>query len=93
VAAGVERYLETIDPTRAKRSSPERHDPIPSDEAAEVLLRPGDAIEIVGELAPVADPTRQGGYREAAMVLAPSQVPCVRVTREADPARAPDPAK
>lgn len=67
--------LAKVDPTS---------DPFPFDDVVEVVLRPGDEIELVGELAPTADPGAGGAaYREAASLLVPVGVPRVRVVSAA----------
>jgi hypothetical protein len=69
-------YLQQIDPAyRADDEEP----PIPYDEAATLDLRPGDRVEIFGELHVSADPGAAETYRgTTAMVLRPTDVPLIR---------------
>jgi hypothetical protein len=69
--ARVAAYLQQLDPRRA--TAGDELDPIPHDRATELLVCPGDTVEVVGRLVPAVD-TRaaEAGYRQAApSVLAP----------------------
>jgi hypothetical protein len=72
-------WVRKLDP---KWVADEEFSPIPFDEVGEATLGPGDRVAIPNELDAVADPTRAGGYRDAAMALAPVGVPRVRITRK-----------
>ena len=76
----VEPYVQAID---TQRVMDEALPPIPFDEVGELVLGPGDHVEIAAEVDTVADPTRATGYRDAAMALAPVGVPRVRITAKA----------
>jgi hypothetical protein len=51
----------------------------PHDHARAVVVRPGDRVDVFGEVRPVADAAGSVGYRGNAMVLAPVGTPVVRV--------------
>ena len=75
----VERYLRTID---SQRRDSDDLEPFPRQRIAETQLIPGQRVELLGELAPVAAPRAApvGGYRQAApSVLVPSGLPRVRL--------------
>jgi hypothetical protein len=76
----VESYLCGLDPQRKTVQAVQELEPIPFDEAREIALRPGAAVELVAELELVPDPSvRPGGYREAAAgVLVPRGVVLLR---------------
>jgi hypothetical protein len=80
-ASQVEEYVRTVDPGHG---TTDEWPPIPFDEAQEIVVGIGDRVEIIGELAPTADPSAAGSYRESAWVLAPAGVPMVRVVERVD---------
>lgn len=73
---GVDDYLQEIDPNyRSDDDEPA----IPYDDAAAVDIRPGDRVEVFGELLVEADPDAAQTYRgTTAMVLRPTDVPLIR---------------
>lgn len=73
--ARVRLELNRLDPLRARPENAEELDPLPFDRAGELVLRPGDAVELIGAFEPVIDRAAQteAGYRaSAASVLKPS---------------------
>jgi len=74
-------YLAAIDPEHGRDDD---HEPYPYDEIQEVILRPGDRAEFIGDVELVPDASAPGtGYREhAASVLVPRGVPTFRVIEE-----------
>ena len=78
----VERLLAEIDPLRTEDSKPL----FPFDHARAVAIRPGDRVEILGEVETTAN-ERLTDYRSAASILAPVGVPVLRVRRAPDPER------
>ncbi len=81
-------HLETIDPSRDREPIAEENEttnPFPFDDVVEIDLLPGDEIELVGELAPTADPEASTGsaYRDSASLLVPVGVPRIRVVAPA----------
>jgi len=50
-------------------------DPFPWDEVVQTVLAPGDEVEVLGDLAPTADPEAASAYRESASLLVPVGVP------------------
>jgi hypothetical protein len=78
--AAVDDYLRAIDPLRAPG---EDFDPFPHDRAQSRILVPGDRVEVLGRLVPIADGGGGGGYRELAhTVLVPDELPRVRLVNE-----------
>jgi hypothetical protein len=72
-----EAYLRRIDREYADNAA----SPIPYDEAREVRLAVGDAVEITGGLEERFDPNAAAGYREAAAtMLVVAGVPTLRVS-------------
>lgn len=67
-------YLASIDP---ERSSTEDLDPFPHHRIRQLLLRPGQRVEVHGRLVPVADPrAAPSAYRApAAAILVPHETP------------------
>jgi hypothetical protein len=78
----VEKFVESLAP---KVTGPDEFttelEPIPYDIVDEVLVRPGDRVQIFGELEREVDPAATAGYREAGAVLVPKGVPAIRVGR------------
>jgi hypothetical protein len=77
-------HLETIDPSRDPNLVSVEDgttDPFPFDDVVQAVVRPGDEVEVLGELAPIADPDASTGsaYRESAGMLVPVGVAYVRV--------------
>lgn len=81
----LERYLQTLDPARAEVDD---LDPFPRHRIEEATIRPGDRVEVLGRLRPVADgAAAPAGYREpAATIWIPDGVPSVRM-HGVDPGR------
>ncbi len=71
----LERYLREVDPSRATES----RDLFPHDFARALVVRPGDRVDVLGELEPLADASGSSGYRANAGVLAPVGVPKIVV--------------
>ncbi len=67
----VERYLETVDPQRIHCRLP---DPFPHTRAWLVAIHPGDRVEVLSRLAPAADASAAGSYRESASLLVPEGI-------------------
>jgi hypothetical protein len=62
--------VDRLDPLGQQLQSAEELDPIPYDRAGELVLRPGDPVELWGRLEPVVDPrAAHGGYRQPAASL------------------------
>ncbi len=82
--AAAAAHLETIDPSRDRETigaEDGTKDPFPFDDVVELVLLPGDEVELVGELTATADPDTSAGsaYRESAALLVPRGVPWIRV--------------
>jgi len=79
-ATDLEAYLAELDPLRGSSDDLE---PFPHDRAFARMLVPGDRVEVLGRLVPIADGTAGGGYREAAhTVLVPDTIPRLRLADE-----------
>ncbi len=78
----VEQFVASLAP---KEQGPDEFttelEPFPYDIVDEVLVRPGDRVQIFGELEREVDPETSTGYREAGAVLVPKGVPAIRVQR------------
>lgn len=72
----VDSYLQTIDPCYARDAD---EPAIPYDDAGAIDIRPGDRVEVFGELHVTADLEAAQTYRgTTALVLRPADVPLVR---------------
>ena len=75
-AIAIDSYLTSVDPAYA---SADEEPAIPYEDAVSIDIRPGDHVEVFGELQTVADPDAAQTYRgTSAMVLAPADVPLIR---------------
>jgi hypothetical protein len=78
----LERFVQTLAP---QVQGPDDCMPplevFPYDTVDEVLVRPGDRVQIFGDLEREMDPAASVGYREAGAVLVPKGVPAIRVQR------------
>ncbi|UQA60179.1 hypothetical protein [Polyangium aurulentum] len=81
-APELEKFVKTLAPDV---QGPEEFTPhlevFPYDTVDEVLVRPGDRVQIFGELEREMDPGANVGYRESGAVLVPKGVPAIRVER------------
>jgi hypothetical protein len=75
----VEAFVKTL----AANDDPEDEglDPFPFDAVDEVVVRPGDRVQLFGDFEREVDPDAPGGYRGANAVLVPKGVPALRIER------------
>lgn len=78
-AENVDAFVKTLAPNDDPKD--EGLDPFPFDAVDEIVVRPGDRVQLIGKLEREADPDSPGGYREANVVVVPAGVPALRVER------------
>jgi hypothetical protein len=79
-SVAVDAFLSTIDP---KHRHSDDLEIFPHDDVQELVLRPGDSVEVLGPVRDVVDGSAEPtGYREsAATILSPTGIPRLRVVQ------------